>query len=262
MNPQVTGLGVRIELVNVGEKGVAISQSSYIPWKGYFDMINSVDCFVLFDDVQYTRRDWRNRNIVKTAHGAKWLTVPVAVKGNFFQPIREVRVSNAKWAKEHLSTLRHTYGRARYFGMFKDWLDELYNAAAELEYLSDINRLFITQICQSLQISTPLRSSAEFTLACGKSERLLGICQQLNASTYVSGPAAKAYLDETLFQKSGVGVIWYSYQGYPEYEQLYPPFSHQVSILDLLMHTGPHARDYMLSFNSDRQARTSRILHT
>jgi hypothetical protein len=226
----------------------AILQSNYIPWKGYFDLIKSVDHFVLYDDVQFTRRDWRNRNKIKTAHGPKWITVPVEVKGKYFQSIKETRIASPGWAREHWATISHCYGRAPYFAHLKPWLQELYQQAAEKEFLSEVNYLFISAICEFLGIKTKLHWSSEFQLVDERSERLLTICRQLSAREYLSGPAAKDYLDTALFDKHGIAVTWFDYDDYKEYEQLYPPFTHHVSIIDLLMSTGSDAPSFMNSF--------------
>ncbi len=224
---------------------VAILQSSYIPWKGYFDLIDSVDTFVLFDDVQYTRRDWRNRNLIKTKNGPLWLTIPVQVKGKFTQSIKETLVNDHHWAEEHLSSIVHHLGKARHYSVYEKRIADLYERAAKLDHLSEINHLFLENLCDVLKIETQLCWSSEFTLKDNKSERLLSICQQLGAKTYVSGPAAKSYLDCQIFEANGIAVEWFDYAGYPEYEQLYPPFDHSVTIIDLLANAGKDSRSYL-----------------
>ncbi len=224
---------------------VAILQSNYIPWKGYFDLISSVDHFVLYDDVQYTRRDWRNRNKIKTAHGVQWLTLPVQVKGQYLHKISDIQVADTQWCREHWLSLKHSYSRAPQFDLMKDFVAGLYDRAGGMQKLSDVNYLFISEICKLLGINTQLHWSSEFTLLDGKSERLLSVCQQLGATEYVSGPAAKDYLDVAMFEQAGVSVSWSDYSGYSEYSQLYPPFDHFVSIIDLLFNTGMGATEHM-----------------
>src|SRR5215204_4466106 len=112
-------------------KKVAIVQSNYIPWKGYFDLINLVDEFILFDDMQYTRRDWRNRNIIKTSAGPKWLTIPVAVKGNYFQSIQDTTISDPRWARKHWESIVHSYAKAKSFAMYRDVFEALYLTCEE-----------------------------------------------------------------------------------------------------------------------------------
>jgi WbqC-like protein family len=133
-------------------KKVAIVQSNYIPWKGYFDLIHSVDEFILFDDVQYTKRDWRNRNKIKTPKGTEWMTIPVNVKGKYYQKINETQVSHYQWAEEHWKALLHNYGKAKYFPDLKYDIYQLYEKASQLSLLSEINYLFIDFICQFLGI--------------------------------------------------------------------------------------------------------------
>jgi len=228
------------------KKTVAIVQSNYIPWKGYFDLIRRSNVFVLYDDVQYTRRDWRNRNRIRTPTGLQWLTIPVEVKGKYTQDIREVKIADPRWREDHWKAIRHAYARAPYFKDYADRVEALYRGATS-EWLSEVNRHFIEGICGLLEIHADIRWSSEFAAQTGKSERLLGICRELDATVYLSGPAAKSYLDEGLFAGAGIGVEWMDYSGYPEYPQLYGPFEHGVTVLDLIFNTGPHAGQYLLA---------------
>lgn len=228
-------------------KKIAIIQSNYIPWKGYFDIINMVDEFILYDTEQYSRRDWRNRNKIKTPKGLLWLTIPVEVKGKFFQKINETKICVKDWNKKHWKTITLNYAKAKYFKEYKEYFEELYLSCNE-EYLSEINFKFINAINQLLGIKTKIRWSMEFDLPEGKNEKLIAICKQCNANIYLSGPAAKHYLEEELFKKEGIKVEWMDYSGYPEYPQLYQPFEHGVSIIDLIFNTGPEATKYMKSF--------------
>lgn len=223
---------------------IAIVQSNYIPWKGYFDLINAVDEFVLYDDVQYTRRDWRNRNRIKSARGPVWLTVPVRVKGRFEQTIAETEIADPSWGTEHWRTLVHAYARAPYFGVYRDLFEPLYLGQSP-ERLSEVNRRLLLAVCDALGIGTPITLSSEYRLVEGKQERLIEICRQAGATTYLSGPAARSYIDEAHFADAGVTVEWADYGGYPEYPQQHPPFDHYVSVLDLLFNVGPRAPEYM-----------------
>lgn len=229
-------------------KKVAISQSNYIPWKGYFDSIAMVDEFILYDDMQYTRRDWRNRNKIKTAQGVQWLTIPVEVKGKFFQKINETLVSEKDWNEKHWKTLLQSYSRAKNFTGTKSFIEKMY-AEATMENLSLINHHFLKHICAFLQITTPLRFSSEFTLGGDKTAKLVDLCKQLDATDYYSGPAAKDYLDESMFEKENINVHYFDYCGYAEYEQLFPPFDHAVSILDLICNEGTNARTFLKAAN-------------
>jgi hypothetical protein len=226
-------------------KRIAAVQSSYIPWKGYFDLIRRVDEFVLLDDVQFTRRDWRNRNRIKTPQGLAWLTIPVETKGRFRQTIAETRVSDPSWPERHWTTLRHAYGRAPYFEEYAPKIEALYSEADDPR-LSAVNHRFLRGICAVLGIDTPITWSMDYATTGTSTERLVSLCVDAGADTYLSGPSARAYLDESLFREEGVSVAWMEYEGYDEYDQLYPPFEHGVTILDLLFHTGPEAIDHML----------------
>ena len=230
-------------------KRVAILQSSYIPWKGYFDVINSVDELILYDDAQYTRRDWRNRNRIKTSQGTAWLTIPVQVKGRFEQLIREVEVADPLWAFRHWRSIQVHYARARCFAEVAPTLCRIYELASDEQLLTQINELFLRGICKLLGIETLMTRSMDYELRGDRTERLVGLCEQAEAGVYLSGPAAKSYLDESRFAERGIVVRWMDYSGYPEYHQLFsPPFIHKVSILDLLLNEGPQgARSYLLS---------------
>jgi hypothetical protein len=226
-------------------KTVAILQSSYVPWKGYFDMMRLADEFVLYDEVQYTRRDWRNRNLLKSPNGVRWLTIPVHVKGRYLQRIDETLVSEPAWAERHWATLTAWYGRAPFFKRYRPMLEVLYREAHDPR-LSAINRRFLTALRDLLGISTPLVPSSAYPAAGPRTERLVGICQAAGASCYLSGPSARRYLDEARFRAAGIDVMWMNYDGYPEYPQLHPPFDHHVSVLDLLFNVGDEAPHYML----------------
>jgi hypothetical protein len=224
-------------------KRVAIVQSNYIPWKGYFDLIASVDEFVLYDDVQYTRRDWRNRNRIKTADGPRWLTIPVATRGRYDQRIDETEVSDPAWASRHWSAIKHSYARAPCFDAYGRVLEEVYLGTEE-RLLSRINERFLRAVCGLLGIDTRI-SRSDAHAASGRTERLVALCQRAGATEYVSGPAAREYLRGEQFTEAGIAVSYFDYSDYPEYPQLYPPFEHRVSIVDLLLHTGAEAPRFM-----------------
>jgi len=231
-------------------KRVAIVQSNYIPWKGYFDLVGLVDEFILFDDRQYTRRDWRNRNRVKTAQGVVWLTIPVDVKGKYEQRIDETRIADLSWAERHWTTLAHAFRAAPAFETFAPRVRAAYERVAKEPLLSVVNRAFIELVCEMLGISTTLRWSTEYAAAGTRTERLVELCVEAGATTYLSGPAAQAYIDESLFAVAGVALEYMDYSGYPEYPQLYPPFEHAVTILDLIFNVGTEAPRYLKSFTA------------
>ena len=227
-------------------KAVAIVQSSYIPWKGYFDLIRAVDEFILLDDVQFTRRDWRSRNQIKTQHGLTWLTIPVRSKGLYLQRIEDTCVSEGDWAEKHWATLRANYARAPHFRRYADAFERVYTELAHQARLSAINHRLITTVCGMLGITTPITWSTDYGAPEGKNERLVELCRKAGATEYLSGPNARGYIDERVFGEAGVAVRFADYSGYPEYpQQPFPPFEHHVSALDLLFCTGPDAPTYM-----------------
>jgi hypothetical protein len=239
-----------------GRRRVAIVQSNYIPWKGYFDLINSVEEFITLDDVQYTRRDWRNRNRIKTPQGVIWLTIPVNIKGRYEQRIDETTVSDPSWAEAHWKTIRHSYAGAPHFDEFRDAVGAAYQEV-DSERLTDINRHMLEAVCPLLGIRTPLKRSTEYGAVGRKTDRLLNLCLAAGATEYLSGPAAKAYLDEAAFREAGVAVSWFDHSGYPEYKQPHPPFEHSVSVLDLIFSTGREAPRYMKSFSAQTANRAN-----
>lgn len=225
-------------------KKVAIIQSNYIPWKGYFNIIKSADEFVLLDDVQYTRRDWRNRNLIKTEAGLKWLTIPVEVKGQYIIPIKDVQTAGLQWRIDHWNQISNAYKKARYFSFFAPLIKDLYLNDDETN-LSRVNFKFISLVNKILNIQTPIRWSMEFNSPPGKTERLVHICKSLDAAEYISGSAAKDYLDESQFDENNIKVLWTDYSDFREYKQVYEPFEHGVSVIDLIFNEGPESHLYL-----------------
>lgn len=232
-------------------KTVVIVQSNYLPWRGYFDLMRRCDLFVLSDTVQYTKRDWRNRNIIKTPSGPHWLTVPVRWASQAGTSIDEVEMADPLWASKHIEILRHNYRRAAAYEEQSPWLFALLQGLAGERLLTCVNTQLLTAIAAHLGITTPIvhstRLVARETLnGLEKNARTLAICQAAGATRYLSGPAAKAYLDESEYADRGIDVAWMSYEGYPEYSQLWGTFEPKVSIVDLLLNTGSRAGDYLL----------------
>jgi hypothetical protein len=225
-------------------KKVAILQSNYIPWKGYFDIISAVDEFILFDDMQYTRRDWRNRNKIKTSQGLQWLTVPVEVKGKYHQSIRETLAVGKQWRDVHWKALKLNYSRSAHFFEISAWLEPLYMDSEEVS-LSKMNRSFLEAICKYLGISTRITNSWDYTVVGGKTERLISLCKQSGAKEYISGPAARSYIEPKLFEESQIALSWFDYSSYREYPQQWGAFVHGVTILDLLFNCGPQSAQFM-----------------
>lgn len=233
-------------MLPVTARRVAVIQSNYIPWKGYFDIIRACDEFILYDDAQFTSRDWRNRNCLKTEAGLRWLTVPVAVKGRRTSPIKDIRIADASWRKKHWHTIERTYARTEHFKDMRGFMQDLY-LKEDFNYLSDLNRHFIAEICAQLGIRTRVTQSMDYALdpRMSSTEKLVELCKKTGAEEYISGPTARSYLDRTVFDSAGIRVRFADYSGYPEYRQLHPPFIHEVSVIDLLVNEGPSAPRFL-----------------
>ncbi len=206
--------------------------------------MNRCDEFVILDDVQYTRRDWRNRNRIKTPQGPKWLTIPVETRGKYSQLIRETRITDSDWADNHWRQIRQCYGQSLFFETFRKEIEDCYRRAGELDLLSDVNVLFINTIRDLIGISAVVTCSTDYPSDNSKSDKIFDICVQAGATNYLSGPAAKDYLLTSDFMSAGIQVEWMDYSGYAEYRQRFEGFEHAVSILDLLFNTGPDAEKY------------------
>ena len=227
---------------------IAIVQSNYIPWKGYFDLINMSDKFILLDDVQYTKRDWRNRNIIKTVNGLKWITIPVKVKDKYFQKTNVTEVSEKKWGIKHWKMLSHTYSKTLYFKKYHEIFEELYLNIKSI-LLSEINFNFITTINYLLGINTEILWSHDFQImSSDKSEKIVKLCKAVGGTEYITGPAAKNYINKDLFDQKNISITWMNYSNYPRYRQINGEFVHGVSILDLIFNEGKNAPKFMKSF--------------
>lgn len=221
------------------QRRIAVLQSNYIPWKGYFDILHDVDLFIFHDDLQYTKGDWRNRNRIKTPRGAEWLTIPVGSRED--RLICEVRLAGTTWARRHWRQIEQHYRRAPYFGLYGPQFEEIY-LRTSWQTLSELNQHLIRFIAVDLLgLATELRDSRELAPVGSKLDRLIDLVRKAGATSYVSGPAARAYIDPRRFEEIGVELVWKDYSGYPEYPQFFGPFVHQVTVLDLLFHTGPEA---------------------
>ncbi|HTD83230.1 MAG TPA: WbqC family protein [Gemmatimonadaceae bacterium] len=223
-------------------KRVAVLQSNYIPWKGYFDIIHDVDEFIFLDDVQYTRQDWRNRNRIKTAHGVRWLTIPVGT--SLHRRICDVKLPAGEWADDHWRRIELSYAAAPHFGRYRAVLEEIYRDR-KWTRLADFNQQLIRTISEWLGITTRFRDSRVLGTRGQAQDRVLDLVGRAGADVYVSGPAARAYIEPQRFARAGIELHWKDYSGYPEYPQFYPPFVHEVTVLDLLFHTGPEAPYYI-----------------
>lgn len=224
-------------------KKVAILQSNYIPWKGYFDIIAAVDEFILYDDMQFTKNDWRNRNLIKTPQGVQWLSVPVGQ--DIKRRIRDVELTSP-WQSKHWKTLQNNYRRAPFFDEVADWLEPLYMREIHTN-LSAMNRKFMEAICEYVGIKTRITNCWDYESEDDKfpTARLVNLCRQVGATHYLSGPAAKDYLEVQLFDMAEIELQWFDYTGYPPYSQLWGEFTHGVTILDLLFNCGKDSPRYM-----------------
>lgn len=221
---------------------VGIIQSNFLPWRGYFDFIREVDIFVIEDDLQYTKGDWRNRNKIKTPRGAEWITVPVSYK-HTAQLILDTAIDyDQPWAKKILNRIRESYRTAPCFEPYFSELSELLQRP--YASISELNVALIYWVCAHLEIHTPFKFSQEYTPQGTKTERVLDILRKMNATIYLSGPAGRNYILPELFEQAGIQLEYKQYN-YPAYEQLYPPFDQAVSVLDLLFMKGSDAKHYL-----------------
>jgi hypothetical protein len=227
---------------------LVILQSSYIPWKGYFDLIHDADLFIFYDDVQFTKNDWRNRNRIKTPQGSQWLSVPVGT--NIDRMIFEVEITSRNWQPKHFSSLKQNYCKSPFYDQYSFLLDELY-LQKEWSSLSELNQFATRIIANMLGIKAELTDSRVFESSGTKLDRLLSLIKQTGADTYISGPSAKSYIDEKHFEQDGIKLIWKDYSGYPEYPQRFPPFDHAVTVLDLLFNVGPEAPRYIWGWRGE-----------
>ena len=233
---------------------VVILQPSYIPWRGYFDQIFRADVFVFYDDVQYDKHGWRNRNRIRNRQGAQWLTIPVHSKGVVVEntPINEVEIAwQEPWSVRHWRAIREAYGKTPYFKEYAPWLEEVYQRRPTL--LADFTIPLTIEIARMLgnQKTRFLRSS-ELPVTGQKTERLIQLLTQLGATHYISGPSARSYIEDDQFQAAGITLEYMEYN-YPPYPQICPPFDPQVSILDLLFMTGPDASSFILQRGENEQ---------
>lgn len=226
------------------EKTIVILQSNYIPWKGYFDLIHDADVFVFYDDVQYTVNDWRNRNKILTNKGPMWLSVPVY--SDITKSIDEACIASDKynWQKKHWGSIVQFYGKAPYFRKYKEHFEEVY-LSKKWTRLSELNQYMIIMISGLLGLDTKFVNVRELGIVGGKTDRLVKIVQHFGATRYLCGPASKNYLDETLFRRNNIALLYKDYSGYPTYSQFDYPFEHGVSIIDTLFHLGDDTPYYI-----------------
>jgi len=224
-------------------KKIVILQSNYIPWKGYFDLIHDADLFVFYDDLQYTKNDWRNRNKIKTSQGIQWLTIPVGTNAN--RLICEVELIDHFWQQKHWETIRQQYGKCHGFAMYRSFFEDIYLGKSWTN-LSQLNQHLIQGISRELLgMRTDFADSSQYQAEGQRLDRLVDLVARTGATQYISGPAAKEYIEPGRFAEMGVELVWKDYSGYPAYSQRYPPFDHGVTILDLLFNAGIDAPWYI-----------------
>ena len=226
---------------------VTILQPSYLPWLGYFEQMQRSDQFVLYDDVQFTRRDWRNRNRIRVPEGSVWLTVPVIQKNKYEQSLLETKIDNStSWKRKHLETIRCHYSKTPFFDLYFPWCEKVFNS--EWNFLLDLSLETIQYLKGQLKISTPLLRSSELGGTGDKTERLISVCKQLGATQYLSGESAKNYISEKDFSDQGIELEYQEYQ-HPEYPQRYEGFVPFLSTIDLLFNCGDKSLDFLKQSN-------------
>jgi len=218
---------------------IVVLQPSYLPWLGYFDQINRADVFVFYDDVQYDKNGWRNRNRIKTPQGWQWITVPVVTKNRFGASINEIEIdSRTDWAAKHMKTLAQNYSRSPCFKEYISMFEGVYSKG--WEKIADLDIAFIEAISEALGIKTAFVRSSELDIKGDRIERLLEICLKFGAEHYLTGDSARDYMDEELFASRGIEVEYQNYI-HPVYPQLHGEFLSHLSIVDLLFNCGPES---------------------
>lgn len=226
---------------------IAICQPTYLPWLGYFDVMDQVDAFVLLDSVQFEKQSWQHRNRIKTPTGLQWLTVPVIYRGHFGQTIEQVEVRDPEFARKHLRGVEVNYRRTPYFDTYYPELAEVLNARSK-GLLADLNISLLRWFCAIFGIQTPVVRSSAMEADGRRSQLLVNLCGELKADSYLSPPGSAVYLlsDLQLFVEAGIEVEFHHYE-HPEYSQLFPPFCPYASALDLIFNEGPRSLEVLRS---------------
>jgi hypothetical protein len=221
-----------------------VLQPTYLPWIGYFGMIDIADTFVFYDDVQFSVQSWQQRNKIKSANGNWiWLSVPIVRK--FGQNINEVRINNTtNWKKKHWASIYQSYTKAPCFNEYEEEIERIFQI--EWEYLSDLNISLIKKLSELLGIRIPefIKSSESGDITGQKTDRLLLVLEKIGADEYISGPGAKGYIDIDGFKEKGMKLYWYEFQ-HPVYPQIRGEFIPYLSAIDLLFNTGGEAVGYI-----------------
>ncbi len=232
---------------------IAILQSNYIPWKGYFDIINLVDEFIVYDECQYSKGTWRNRNKIKTPAGLKWLSIPVNFKFREKTHIKDVTVRDHTWVQKHIEAFKMNYAKAPYFEELMPFFESLYDQCRYAYRLSEINYIFIKSITEKLGFDTDITFSNQYNIiSTNPTERLIELCSKAGGTVYLSGPAAKNYLEQEKFKDNGIELRWMDYTSYLPYPQINGVFQHNVTVIDLLLNIGTAGiKKYMLSCGNE-----------
>jgi len=219
---------------------VAVHQPQYLPWIGYFHKIMNVDVFVFLDNVQYKKREFQNRNKIKTSQGPIWLTVPAITKGRFYQKIKDVEINNTeRWKEKHFEAIKRNYSKAKYFRDWYMFLEELYSKG--WNKLIDLNVFIIKKFIEYLEIEVEIFFETELNITGEKTERIINICKKLDADTYYSGVGARDYLEEEKFKEEEINLEYQNFS-HPVYPQIYGDFISHLSILDLFLNCGKESR--------------------
>jgi hypothetical protein len=230
-------------------------QPVYLPWLGLFHKIALADSFVWFDDVQYQKKDWNNRNKIKTKNGPIWLTVPVLSKNHFETKVGKIKINNdLPWAKKHLKSIQFSYSKSKYFDHYYEIFKDVYNK--KWIFLSDLNLHILKFFLKELKIEVPIVKLSDLKISGQKSDLVLNMCKQLKAKIYIFGGEGKNYADQEKFRGSGVEPIFQEYN-HPEYQQMHGDFISHLSIIDLLFNCGPECYDILMYGNLTKD----KILH-
>jgi hypothetical protein len=224
---------------------ISVHQPQYMPWLGYFEKIAKSDSFVFLDNVQYKEREFQNRNKIRTKDGSSWLTVPVISKGEGRQNISDVKIDNeVAWQRKHLASLRSSYARAAFFKDYYPYFEEV--LGRQWVYLKDLNIEITKFILKELSISTPITFESDLGVTTMSTQRIIDICKKLKADTYFSGSGGRDYLEESLFAKAELKLVYQKFE-HPQYQQCYEPFEPYMSIVDLIFNQGKGSRQILLS---------------
>jgi hypothetical protein len=226
---------------------VVILQPGYLPWLGFFDQMCKSDVFVIYDDVQFDKHGWRNRNRIKTPQGVQWLTIPVLTKGRGKQINKDVLINNAdRWSNRHISALIQNYSKAPFFQSYIGLFEEIY--ARNWKYLIDLNMAVIRGLMREIGLERKIVFSSELGIPGGKTDRLVAMCANLGAQTFLEGDAGQSYLDDSLFRANHIRVEFHRYN-HPVYRQLYGDFVSHLSVVDLLLNHGSGSLEILMDDN-------------